>query len=99
MKPLGRLDQHRQGIMQDDGFSTKAQACLWNDIDVLVDDDISNVINHIAMVKSNPSYRTHFIQYDKYAANDFNAVTRVATMGRWDDLPTILSDLNLLRRS
>lgn len=92
------------GIIQGYDYPNKASACLQNNIDVLVDDDLTNLLHHYQLCSVNESYRTHFIYYtghttqateltpDEYRERYAN---RVTVMSSWDNFEDILNNLSL----
>lgn len=92
-KLLGGTGLTFKGIIQGGDYPGKAQACLKNDIDILVDDDIHNVSQHKALMRRDPSYNTHFVYYVGHSIGYCGDSDKVTVMDEWDNFPTILANI------
>lgn len=92
-KLLGGTGLTFKGIMQGGDYPGKAQACLKNGIDVLVDDDIHNVSRHKALMRRDSSYNTHFVYYVGHSVAYCEDSAKVTVMHKWDDFCAILANI------
>ena len=93
------------GIMQSYDYFNKAEACLQNNIDVIVDDDATNLMYHYYLKARDESYRTHFVYYTGHTTQDTELTRnkyheryadRVTVMSSWGNFKSILNNLNLI---
>lgn len=82
------------GIIQRDDFPGKAMACLRNNIDFLVDDELRNFLEHRRLKERNPDYKTRFVYYTEYTRRkslcDADPEGIALTMQTWKEFLSIL---------
>lgn len=85
-------------IIQHGSYASKAEACLFKGIDVIVDDDYNNLREHCYFKQTYPDYKTHFVYYTGHTTDPFEpneCLDSVTTMTNWNDFPNILRRINL----
>lgn len=86
-------------IIQAGDYSNKAQACLRNDIDILVDDNLENLRMHSLLFTIDPMYKTHFVLYLGHTSFDIDYVlgrtgktNNVSIMTNWNEFNSIINE-------
>lgn len=87
-------------IYQGEQGKTKAMLCVENDIDVLIDDSMSNLKEHISYARENENYNTLYILYKNPKLEKLGFYTELSKMSNmsnvkimqdWSELEGILS--------
>lgn len=87
---------------------TKAQICMLNNIDILIDDATENFMEHRELVKSNLAYKTNFIWYknpSRLAKRDYmgynnyrtSKAMKVHIMKDWTEFEGIMGEIEQWR--
>lgn len=85
-------------IIQYGYYTTKADACLDESIDIIIDDEMDNIRDHRCMLLREDLYTTHFIAYIGHSTSyyaDIVSMSNVSIMCDWSELSDIIKGLKL----